>query len=258
MQRAHRTSTKLALLFIDLDRFKNINDSMGHQVGDELLRDVSRRLQAAVHEDDTVARLGGDEFVVLLEDIPDANVSRRIANRIIERLSDPVTVRGKSLVVTASIGVSLYPEDGQDSETLLKNADAAMYQAKNLGRNRLAYYAPGLTHEIQQRLELEHELRDGISRKEFTLHYQPQFASSDGRLVAVEALLRWNHPQRGMVPPNEFIPIAEETGLIGELGCWVTETACNQAMQWRAEAARCSPWRSISRPISCAASAPKR
>jgi diguanylate cyclase (GGDEF)-like protein/PAS domain S-box-containing protein len=235
MQRAHRTSTKLALLFIDLDRFKNINDSMGHQVGDELLRDVSRRLQAAVHEDDTVARLGGDEFVVLLEDIPDANVSRRIANRIIERLSDPVTVRGKSLVVTASIGVSLYPEDGQDSETLLKNADAAMYQAKNLGRNRLAYYAPGLTHEIQQRLELEHELRDGISRKEFTLHYQPQFASSDGRLVAVEALLRWNHPQRGMVPPNEFIPIAEETGLIGELGCWVTETACHQAMQWRAE-----------------------
>ena len=235
MQRAHRTSTKLALLFIDLDRFKNINDSMGHQVGDELLRDVSRRLQSAVHEDDTVARLGGDEFVVLLEDIPDANVSRRIANRIIERLSDPVTVRGKSLVVTASIGISLYPEDGQDSETLLKNADAAMYQAKNLGRNRLAYYAPGLTHEIQQRLELEQELRDGISRKEFTLHYQPQFASSDGRLVAVEALLRWNHPQRGMVPPNEFIPIAEETGLIGELGCWVTETACNQAMQWRAE-----------------------
>ena len=235
MQRAHRTSTKLALLFIDLDRFKNINDSMGHQVGDELLRDVSRRLQSAVHEDDTVARLGGDEFVVLLEDIPDANVSRRIANRIIERLSDPVTVRGKSLVVTASIGISLYPEDGQDSETLLKNADAAMYQAKNLGRNRLAYYAPGLTHEVQQRLELEQELRDGISRKEFTLHYQPQFASSDGRLVAVEALLRWNHPQRGMVPPNEFIPIAEETGLIGELGCWVTETACNQAMQWRAE-----------------------
>ena len=235
MQRAHRTSKKLALLFIDLDRFKNINDSMGHQVGDELLRDVSRRLQSAVHEDDTVARLGGDEFVVLLEDIPDANVSQRIANRIIERLSDPVTVRGKSLVVTASIGVSLYPEDGQDPETLLKNADAAMYQAKNLGRNRLAYYAPGLTHEIQQRLELEHELRDGISRKEFTLHYQPQFASSDGRLVAVEALLRWNHPQRGMVPPNEFIPIAEETGLIGELGYWVTETACNQAMQWRAE-----------------------
>ena len=235
MQRAHRTSTKLALLFIDLDRFKNINDSMGHQVGDELLRDVSQRLQSAVHEDDTVARLGGDEFVVLLEDIPDANVSRRIANRIIERLSDPVTVRGKSLVVTASIGISLYPEDGQDSETLLKNADAAMYQAKNLGRNRLAYYAPGLTHEIQQRLELEQELRDGIWRKEFTLHYQPQFASSDGRLVAVEALLRWNHPQRGMVPPNEFIPIAEETGLIGELGCWVTETACNQAMQWRAE-----------------------
>jgi diguanylate cyclase (GGDEF)-like protein/PAS domain S-box-containing protein len=234
IQRAHRTSTQLGLLFIDLDRFKNINDSMGHQTGDELLKDVARRLQSAVHEDDTVARLGGDEFVILLEDIPDANSARRIANRIIERLADPVTAGGKSLVITASIGISLYPGDGHDPETLLKHADAAMYQAKTLGRNRLAYYAPDLTREIEQRLELEHDLRHGLARDEFSLHYQPQFASSDGRLVAVEALLRWQHPKRGMVPPNEFIPIAEETGLIGELGCWVTETACRQAMAWRA------------------------
>jgi diguanylate cyclase (GGDEF)-like protein/PAS domain S-box-containing protein len=234
IQRAHRTSTRLGLLFVDLDRFKNINDSMGHQVGDELLKDVARRLQSAVHEDDTVARLGGDEFVILLEDIPDANSARRIASRIIECLSDPVAAGGKSLVVTASIGISLYPADGEDPETLLKHADAAMYQAKTLGRNRLAYYAPELTREIEQRLELEHDLRHGLARDEFSLHYQPQFASSDGRLVAVEALLRWQHPRHGMVPPNKFIPIAEETGLIGQLGCWVTETACNQAMAWRA------------------------
>ncbi len=233
IQRAHRTSGRLGLLFIDLDRFKNINDSMGHQTGDELLRDVSRRLRAAVHEDDTVARLGGDEFVILLEDIPDANSARRIADRIIERLSEPVNAGDKSLVVTASIGISLYPEDGQDPETLLKHADAAMYQAKTLGRNRLAYYAPDLTREIEQRLELEHDLRQGLARNEFSVHYQPQFASADGRLVAVEALVRWQHPKRGMVPPNLFIPVAEETGLIGELGCWVTETACTQAMTWR-------------------------
>lgn len=235
MQRARRTSTKLAVLFIDLDRFKNINDSMGHQVGDELLKDVSRRLQLALHEDDTVARLGGDEFVILLEEIDNANTTRRIASRILERLSDPVTIGGRSLSITSSIGISLYPEDGQDPETLLKNADAAMYQAKALGRNRLAYYDPGLTSEIEQRLALEHDLRQAMEREEFTLHYQPQFAASDGRLVAVEALLRWKHPQRGMVPPDEFVPVAEETGLIGKLGCWVTETACNQAMQWRAE-----------------------
>ena len=235
MQRAHRVSSKLAVLFIDLDRFKNINDSMGHHVGDELLKDIARRLQSAVHEDDTVARLGGDEFVVLLEDIQDANTARRIANRIIGRLSEPLTLREKSLVVTASIGISLYPDDGLDTESLLKHADAAMYQAKTLGRDRFAFYAPTLTHEIQQRLELEHDLRNALTNKEFSLHYQPQFASADGSLVTVEALLRWKHPRRGMVPPNDFIPIAEETGLIGELGCWVTETACRQVMQWRSE-----------------------
>jgi len=235
IQRAHRTSTRLALLFIDLDRFKNINDSMGHQVGDELLKDIARRLQSSVHEDDTVARLGGDEFVVLLEDIDNPGIARRIADRVIKRLSEPVTVRGMSLAVTASIGISLYPEDGQDPETLLKHADAAMYRAKALGRNRLAYYAPDLTQEIQQRLELEQDLRLALTRQEFVLHYQPQFAAADGRLVALEALVRWQHPQRGMVPPGEFIPVAEETGLIGELGCWVTETACNQGVQWRSQ-----------------------
>jgi diguanylate cyclase (GGDEF)-like protein/PAS domain S-box-containing protein len=234
IQRAHRNSTQLALLFIDLDRFKNINDSLGHQAGDELLQEIASRLRDAVHEDDTVARLGGDEFVVLAENVPDANSTRRIADRIIARLADPVMVRGKSLVATASIGISFYPTDAQEPEALLQHADAAMYKAKTQGRNRHAFYAPELTREIQQRLELEHDLRQGMALRQFSLHYQPQFASSDGRLVAVEALVRWKHPERGMVPPNEFIPVAEETGIIRELGCWVTETACKQAMQWQA------------------------
>jgi diguanylate cyclase (GGDEF)-like protein/PAS domain S-box-containing protein len=232
LQRAHRNSTQLALLFIDLDRFKNINDSLGHQAGDELLQEISKRLQGSVHEDDTVARLGGDEFVVLIEGVPDANAAHRIADRIIERIADPLVLRDKPIVATASIGISVYPGDAQDAETLLKHADAAMYQAKSLGRNRPAFYAPELTHAIQHRLGLEHELRDALAKEQFLLHYQPQFAASDGRLVAVEALLRWQHPVHGMIPPKEFIPIAEEIGLIGQLGCWVTETACRQAMEW--------------------------
>ena len=233
VQRAHRTDTSIGVMFIDLDRFKNINDTLGHQVGDELLQEVARRLRSSVKEDDTVARLGGDEFVVVTEGIADANCARLIAQRIIERLSIPVTISGKTLFATASIGISLYPQDATAPETLLQHADAAMYQAKALGRNRLAFYAPELTHAIQQRLDMEHDLRRGLSNQEFLLHYQPQFDATDGRLVAVEALLRWQHPKRGMVPPNEFIPVAEETGMIIELGAWVTETACTQAKVWR-------------------------
>ena len=233
VQRAHRTGTSVAVLFIDLDRFKNINDTLGHQVGDELLKDVADRLRTSVKEDDTVARLGGDEFVVVAEGIADANSAHLIAERIIERLSIPVEIRGKALFATASIGISLYPQDATAPETLLQHADAAMYQAKAMGRNRLAFYAPELTHAIQQRLDMEHDLRRGLANHEFLLHYQPQFDAADGTLVAVEALLRWQHPKRGMVPPSEFIPIAEETGLIIELGAWVTETACTQAKAWR-------------------------
>ena len=233
VQRAHRTGTSVAVLFIDLDRFKNINDTLGHQVGDELLKDVADRLRTSVKEDDTVARLGGDEFVVVAEGIADANSAHLIAERIIERLSIPVEIRGKALFATASIGISLYPQDATAPETLLQHADAAMYQAKAMGRNRLAFYAPELTHAIQQRLDMENDLRRGLANHEFLLHYQPQFDAADGRLVAVEALLRWQHPKRGMVPPSEFIPIAEETGLIIELGAWVTEIACTQAKAWR-------------------------
>lgn len=232
IQRAHRTSGNIAVLFIDLDRFKNINDSLGHQAGDRLLQEIANRLKAGVHEDDTVARLGGDEFVVLLEDLPDANSAQRIADRIAGSLAQPITLRGKSIVMTASIGISLYPKDAEDTESLMQHADAAMYKAKAQGRNRIAFYAPELTREIQLRLDLEHDLRLALEREEFELHYQPQFSASDGQLSAVEALVRWRHPTRGLVPPGEFIDVAEENGLIGALGCWVTRQACRQVKDW--------------------------
>jgi diguanylate cyclase (GGDEF)-like protein/PAS domain S-box-containing protein len=234
IRHASRYSSGLALLFIDLDHFKNINDSLGHQAGDQLLRTVSARLQGLMQQGDTVARLGGDEFVVLLEDITDPADAQRVAERVIDELSRPVVLCGKSLVTTASIGISIYPGDARDPDSLLQHADVAMYRAKELGRNHLAFYAPWLTKDIRERIELEHDLRGALANREFLLHYQPQFAAGDGRLVAVEALLRWRHPQRGMLPPNTFIPIAEETGLIRDIGCWVTETACRQAQAWQA------------------------
>ncbi|WP_164513279.1 putative bifunctional diguanylate cyclase/phosphodiesterase [Thiosocius teredinicola] len=236
--RAQRAGSQAAVLFIDLDRFKNINDSLGHQAGDELLQVVAQRLRDAVHSDDTVARLGGDEFVILLEDLKDADALRRVAERINKTLSDPIQLRGKSLVATASIGIGRYPDDARDAESLVQHADAAMYRAKTLGRNRIAYYSPTLTAEIQARLELEHDLRQALKNDEFELHYQPQFSAEDGHLVALEALLRWRHPVHGQVSPDRFIPIAEETGLIREIGCWVTEVACAQTMQWHAIAER--------------------
>ena len=237
VQRAHRSNRRLAVLFIDLDRFKDINDSLGHQAGDELLQQVAARLRAAVHEDDTVARLGGDEFVVLLEAVPDANAVRRIAERIVDRLTEPFTVRGRPLFVTASVGVSLYPDDATEAEALLQHADAAMYRAKASGRNRIGFYAPEMTLAVQRRLDLEQDLRRAISDDQLLLHYQPQFASADGRLVSIEALVRWNHPQHGLLGPDRFIGLAEETGLIDQLGLWVTEHACRQALAWREQGA---------------------
>ncbi len=238
IQRAHRTETLLAILFIDLDRFKTINDSLGHCAGDKLLKTVAQRLHDEIHEDDTVARLGGDEFVLLLEDMPDVNAVRRIASRLIDRLAAPIVIDGRALVVTASVGIGLYPKDAEDPETLMQHADAAMYRAKYDGRNRIAFYAPELTREIQRRLELEHDLRYALAHEQFVLHYQPIFSSSDGELNALEALLRWQHPKRGLIPPNDFIPVAEDTGLIADIGAWVTARACREANRWLAQSER--------------------
>jgi diguanylate cyclase (GGDEF)-like protein/PAS domain S-box-containing protein len=233
VQRAHRTGHRLAFLYIDLDHFKNINDSLGHHAGDELLKMVAERLASAVHEDDTIARLGGDEFVVLIEDIPDASSALRVAERLLKVLQDAFVIAGKTLFVTSSVGVSMYPGDADAPNTLLQHADAAMYRAKALGRNRIAFYVPELTRAIQRRMALEHDLRHAIVREELVLYYQPQFSADNGSLVGMEALVRWQHPERGLIRPGDFIPIAEETGLISDLGCWVTETACRQAQRWR-------------------------
>lgn len=233
VQYAQRHGGRVALLFIDLDRFKTVNDSLGHPIGDALLKLVAQRLSAAIDEADTVARLGGDEFVVLVESTPDAAGALCLAERITQALKPPFPVSGKSIFVTASIGISLYPDDAVSIDRLMQHADAAMYQAKALGRSRVAFYSPDLTQSARRRLALEHDLRRAMDEGQFLLHYQPQFAIADGRLTGVEALVRWAHPDRGLVMPTEFIGAAEETGLIDTLGLWVAETACREAQAWR-------------------------
>ena len=235
IEQARRHDAHLAVLFIDLDRFKNINDSLGHAVGDGLLRQVAGRLSAVVRSSDTVSRLGGDEFVVLLAELDSAARAGVVASKILKALATPYDVDGHELSITPSIGITVFPEDGDNRDLLLKNADAAMYHAKENGRNSYQFYTDDLNDRAQTRLALENELRRALSRHEFSLHFQPQFHLATGRLVGAEALLRWHHPERGMIPPDQFIPIAEETGLILPLGAWILRQACAIAQQWRAE-----------------------
>jgi diguanylate cyclase (GGDEF)-like protein/PAS domain S-box-containing protein len=226
---------RLAVLFLDLDQFKVVNDTLGHAAGDRLLIEIAGRLQQTVRESDTVARIGGDEFTFLLPGIDHAEDAARAAQKILEAVSRPLEIDGHRLYVTTSIGISLYPADGEDAEALLSSADIAMYRAKDLGRSGFQLSNPAMNAKSVARLTLERDLRMAIERGELTLVYQPQADVISGRTVGVEALVRWNHPQRGLVLPGEFIAIAEETRLILPLGEWVLRTACEQARRWQQE-----------------------
>ena len=231
MERGQRNGTQAALLFLDLDRFKSVNDSLGHAAGDQLLVEMARRLKGCVRESDTVSRLGGDEFVVLLADLNDPQGPSRVAEKILAALTEPFQLAGQNQTVGASIGVAVYPRDGHSVDELMKNADAAMYLAKQSGRNGYRFFTSELGDQAARRLRLEREIVDGLLKKEFVLHYQPQYRAHDGAFVGFEALVRWIR-DGVMIPPSEFIPFAEECGQIIELGDAVLAMACRQAVQW--------------------------
>jgi diguanylate cyclase (GGDEF)-like protein len=233
ISQAHRSTKPLAVAFIDLDRFKQINDTLGHEAGDQLLKEVASRLKLCLRESDIVARLGGDEFVVMLTELGDEKYAATVAQKIITAIAEPFVLLGQEFRVTASIGISTYPHDGTDAQTLTKNADVAMYQAKEDGKNNFQFYSEKLNANSLERLTLESGLRHALERNEFQLQYQAKWDIASGRVTGMEALLRWQHPDLGVVAPMRFLPLAEETGLIVPIGKWVLNAACLQNVAWQ-------------------------
>jgi diguanylate cyclase (GGDEF)-like protein/PAS domain S-box-containing protein len=230
---ARRQKRAIAVIFLDLDRFKYINDSLGHAVGDKLLQSVSKRLLGCVRGSDTVSRQGGDEFVILLSEIATPEDAGTSAIKILHSLNAPHSAGGQDLHIDGSIGISIYPEDGEDAETLIKNADTAMYHAKESGRNNFQFFKTEMNLRAVERQSLEGNLRRAIEREEFLLHYQPKVNLTTGEITGVEALIRWHQPERGLVAPSQFVPIAEDSGLIVQIGRWVLREACRQARAWQ-------------------------
>jgi diguanylate cyclase (GGDEF)-like protein/PAS domain S-box-containing protein len=233
LKEARRDGGKVAVLFIDLDRFKVINDSLGHSFGDEVLRSVARRLQAGVRESDTVGRLGGDEFLIVARQVKDPSDAAQVAEKVVAHLASPFTVGGQSFVVTPSVGISLYPDDADDAEGLIRCADIAMYNAKENGRNGYRFVTREMGTKSRDRMDLEGNLRHAIAQGELFLVYQPQVDTANGHIVGMEALVRWRHPHEGLILPGRFLPVAEETGLIVAMGDWVLEEACAQIRRWK-------------------------
>jgi diguanylate cyclase (GGDEF)-like protein len=223
----------MALLFLDLDRFKEVNDTLGHHIGDELLVEAAQRIKACVRESDTVARLGGDEFTVILNELRDVSPIGAIAQKIIDSLSEPFKLRDEQAFVSASIGVTVYPEDALLAEELLKNADQAMFAAKQNGRNRVNYFTKSMQEAAQQRMRLVRDIHQALAEDQFSVYYQPIVALASGRIHKAEALLRWKHPEQGFISPADFIPVAEETGAIHEIGNRVFKEAVQRIKAWR-------------------------
>jgi diguanylate cyclase (GGDEF)-like protein len=238
VNQAQRQGSRLAVLFLDLDHFKVINDSLGHSLGDQLLQQVAGRLTGCLRAGDTVARLGGDEFTLLLPGVQGPAEAERVSLKVLDTLREPYRLEGRELFVTASMGISLYPDDGEDADTLVRNADAAMYRAKEQGRDSHRLYAPPMNELAIERLALESALRRALANEELVLHYQPVVEIGTGRLHGVEALLRWRHPEKGLLWPSDFLALAESTGLILPIGPWVLRTACAQAQAWHAQELR--------------------
>ena len=235
MAQSKRTGKKLALFYLDMDRFKVINDSLGHFVGDELLQSVSQRLRSELREADTLARVGGDEFNLLIPEINDMQDARNLAEKILRITNEPFNIKGQEIYISFSIGISVYPLDGDTKDTLIKNADIAMYKVKDAGKNGYAFYSEKMKSRYTQSLDIENGLRRAISTDELRIFYQPQYDIINGKIVGVEALVRWQHPERGLIEPNEFIHVAEECGLIIPLGEWVLRRACKDINRWREE-----------------------